>query len=57
MRWMRFHLMNGWQYAPVRDNARRRHPSLRPFSELTLEDQAKDDYGWELIGTLANRDR
>ena len=57
MRWMRFHLMNGWQYAPVRDNARRRHPSLRPFSELTPEDQAKDDYGWELIGTLANRDR
>lgn len=53
MRWMRFHLLNGWQYAPVRDNARRLHPLLLPFEALSEEDQAKDDYSWVLLKDLA----
>ena len=52
-RWMRFHLMNNWQYAPVRDNEKRLHPLLRPYDELSLTDQLKDNYAWELIETLA----
>ena len=48
-RWMRFHLLNGWQYAPGRDNARRLHPLLLPFDRLSPEDQAKDDYSWEIL--------
>lgn len=53
LRWMRFHSLNGWRYAPERDNARRLHPDLRPFDELTQTEQAKDDYAWELLGSLA----
>ncbi|MBQ6450701.1 MAG: hypothetical protein IJJ29_02125 [Solobacterium sp.] len=53
IRWMRFHLMNGWQYAPVRNDQLRRHPLLCPFNDLSAEEQAKDDYGWKLLGTLA----
>lgn len=52
-RWMRFHLLCNWQYDPVRDDARRRHPLLRPYEELTEADQRKDDYAWELLGLLA----
>ena len=44
--------MYNWHYAPQRDNARRLHPLMVPFDELTLADQAKDDYAWELIGSL-----
>lgn len=52
-RWMRFHLLNNWQYAPVRDNARRRHPMIVPFDELGRRDQLKDSYAWELIEKLS----
>ena len=48
-RWNRFHLLNNWQYGPVRDNAARIHPLIRPFDELSREDQAKDDYAWQLL--------
>ena len=48
-RWQRFHLLNGWQYAPERDNARRLHPLLLPFDRLSPEDQRKDDYSWEIL--------
>lgn len=51
-RWMRFHVLNNWQYAPVRDNDRRLHPLLLPFEDLSPEDQAKDDHAWELLGKL-----
>ena len=51
-RWVRFHAMYNWRYAPQRDNAQRLHPLMVPFDELTLADQAKDDYAWELISSL-----
>jgi hypothetical protein len=51
-RWMRFHLMNNWQYDPVRDNARRLHHLLLPYDELSRTDQLKDNYAWELIEKL-----
>ena len=53
-RWNRFHLMNNWTYGPVRDNAARVHPLLRPFDELSAADQAKDDYAWELLSDAAD---
>ena len=49
IRWMRFHILNNWQYAPQRDNAKRLHPLLLPFEQLSEEDRAKDDYAWELL--------
>ncbi|MBQ3972735.1 MAG: hypothetical protein II628_01085 [Lachnospiraceae bacterium] len=51
-RWMRFHLMNNWQYAEKRDNARRLHHLLLPYDQLSLPDQLKDNYAWELIEKL-----
>lgn len=48
-RWCRFHLLNGWQYGPARDNNRRLHPMLVPFDKLSLADQEKDDYSWEVL--------
>ena len=44
--------MYNWRYAPKRDNSRRFHPLMVPFDDLTLADQAKDDYAWELISSL-----
>ncbi len=55
-RWRRFHLLNNWAYAPVRDNELRRHPLLCPYEDLSPEDRAKDDYAWELLGSLAGKE-
>ena len=52
-RWNRFHLLNNWKYGPVRDNAARIHPLIRPFDQLSQADQAKDDYAWELLNQAA----
>lgn len=52
-RWSRFHLMNNWKYAPVRDNAKRLHPMLVPFEQLSEADQAKDDGPWKLLSDAA----
>lgn len=42
IRWCRFHFLNNWQYSPVRDNGKRLHPCLRPFDELSPDEQQKD---------------
>ncbi len=52
-RWMRFHFMNNWSYAAERDNTARRHPMLVPYEMLSVEDQQKDDYAWELLDQLS----
>ena len=54
-RWMRFHQMYNWQYAPVRDNALRRHPLLLPYEQLSVPEQRKDAYAWEMLGRLGER--
>ena len=55
-RWCRFHYLNNWAFGPIRDNAARIHPLLKPFDELSPEDQAKDDYAWELLSQAAKTD-
>ena len=52
-RWMRFHLLNNWQYAPTRDNARRLHPMLVPFEQLSENERRKDDFAWELLDAIS----
>lgn len=51
-RWVRFHARYNWTYDRTRDNSMRRHPSMLPFDELTLSDQKKDDYAWDIIEEL-----
>ena len=51
-RWMRFHQMNNWSYAPVRENELRHHTLLVPYEELTKEEQALDDSAWEILGEI-----
>ena len=53
-RWMRFYSMYNWAYGTKKDNKNRLHPDYRPYNELTLSEQAKDDYAWELIGAIAD---
>ncbi len=42
IRWCRFHFINHWSYAPVRNNQMRHHPLLVPFDQLSREEQEKD---------------
>lgn len=52
-RWVRFHSLYNWQYAPVRNNAARQHPSLLPYEQLSAQERAKDDYAWQLLAEYA----
>ena len=54
IRWVRFHLMYNWRYAPVRDDEARLHPLLLPFAELGPGEQEKDAYAWEVLEKLAD---
>ena len=42
IRWMQEKLVNGWVYAPVRDNEKKHHPLLVPYKQLPPEEQQKD---------------
>lgn len=55
-RWMRFHSLYGWTYGEVRDKARRKHPLMVPFEDLTPKEQALDDISWEILATLYSCD-
>ena len=54
-RWMRFHSMYNWCYAPVRSNPAREHPLMLPYERLSPAEQVKDDYAWELLEQLAQQ--
>lgn len=54
-RWMRFHSLYNWRYAPERNNAAREHPLMIPYAQLSPAEQAKDDRAWELLGALAQQ--
>lgn len=41
-RWVEEKLREGWRYGPTRDDARKTHPSLVPWSELSEEEKDKD---------------
>ncbi|KAA9156435.1 hypothetical protein FPZ12_027485 [Amycolatopsis acidicola] len=41
-RWMKERQADGWRYGPVRDNERKLHPDLRPWSQLGEEERQKD---------------
>jgi len=41
-RWWAERSLGGWVYADTRDNARKRHPLMRPYDDLTEDDKQKD---------------
>ncbi len=41
-RWMAEKILAGWRYAEQRDNIRKLHPSLRPYSQLSEAEKQKD---------------
>ncbi|NCA11994.1 hypothetical protein EBR56_09345, partial [bacterium] len=41
-RWMADKIVANWRHAEVRDDARRLHPSIRPYDELSEADKQKD---------------
>jgi hypothetical protein len=40
--WMNWHESLGWKYAPNRDDDGKRHPCLKPYTELKEVDRCKD---------------
>jgi len=43
-RWMAEKILSGWRYAEQRDNARLRHPSLKPYDQLSEPEKEKDRF-------------
>ena len=41
-RWMAEKIVAGWRHAEQRDNARKLHPSLKPYSQLSEPEKQKD---------------
>jgi len=40
--WMDHRTRNGWQYGSERNDARKRHPAIRPYAELPEPEKTKD---------------
>jgi hypothetical protein len=54
-RWAADRWLAGWTYAPVRDNARRHHPQLVPYEDLSEPMKDLDRYAVRLVPTLLAR--
>lgn len=40
--WARQRLANGWRYGPERNDARREHPCILPYDELSVAEKEYD---------------
>jgi hypothetical protein len=54
-RWAADRHLDGWTYGPVRDNARRHHPQLVPYADLSEPMKDLDRFAVRLIPTLLAR--
>ena len=54
-RWAADRYLNGWIYAPVRDNSLRHHPQLVPYADLSEPMKDLDRYVVRLVPTLLAR--
>lgn len=54
-RWLRFYSMYNWRYCTVRNNLTREHPLMLPYEALPPSERKKDDYAWELLGSLSTQ--
>lgn len=55
-RWVLFHALYNWRYAPVRDNDAREHPLMVPYEALDESERVKDDSAWLLLNALSKED-
>lgn len=51
--WMAEKVANGWIYGPTKDAEGRLHPSLRPYNQLPVSEQAKDHLFKAIVTALA----
>ncbi len=54
-RWAADRYLDGWSYGPVRDNARKLHPQLIPYAELSEAMKDLDRFAVRGLPTLAAR--
>jgi len=54
-RWAADRHLDGWTYAPVRDNARKHHPQLVPYADLSEPMKDLDRFAVRLIPALLAR--
>jgi hypothetical protein len=54
-RWAADRYLDGWTYAPARDNARKHHPQLIPYANLTEPMKDLDRFAVRLAPTLLAR--
>ena len=55
LRWAADRHLDGWSYAPVRDNARRHHPQLIPYPDLSEPMKDLDRFAVRGVPTLLAR--
>ena len=55
-RWVLFYALNGWRYAPVRNDANREHPLMVDYEQLSRPEREKDDNAWKLLRALAREE-
>lgn len=53
MRWLRFYTFYNWSYGPVHDDAKKQHPMLCGYEQLTPEQKLERDAAWELLGPIS----
>ena len=51
-RWMAEKILAGWCYGEQRDNTRKRHPSLKPYGQLSEAEKQKDRDTIQTVGTI-----
>ena len=54
-RWSADRYLDGWVYGKVRDNDRKHHPELKPYSDLTVKMKDLDRYAVRLMPALLAR--
>lgn len=50
--WVRFKLLHGWRWGPVKDEESKRHPLLVSYADLPPEQRAKDALFHAIVGAL-----
>lgn len=51
--WVRFKADQGWAYGPVKDFAKKEHPSMVPYADLPASERVKDGLFHAIVGALS----